>query len=97
MSKICCTFALEIGKDVLTTTAGKRTMLRWGATSKEYPAVKHIPQVCGRKERSPSPISGDRSFRLILDSMKPTYIQLYELIWDILKNIFRHICDTTNR
>lgn len=53
MSDKSSTFALEIGKGlVFKTSAGKRNRQRRGTTCEEYPAEKHIPQVCGEKRRS---------------------------------------------
>lgn len=60
MSKNCCTFALEIGNDlVLNSSGGKRSKQCRGATCEEYPPDKHhTASVRSVKAADQFPISG---------------------------------------
>lgn len=60
MSDNCCTFAPEIGNDlVLTSSGGKRSKQRRGATCEEYPPDKHhTASVRSVKAADQFPISG---------------------------------------
>lgn len=99
MSNKSSTFAPEIGKGiVLRTSAGKHSGLRRGATREEYPAEKHIPQACGEKRVTFTDF-GSSSFRFLL-VMKPTYLLLWEIVFDVVRMICRrwtHLCNKPNR
>lgn len=83
-------------KDVMTILRRKRNRQRWGATGKGYGGVKHIPPAGGRKARSLTDF-GLLAFRLPRD-MKPTYILLWEIIFDLLRTLVRSLlCTKSNR
>lgn len=90
MSDKCCTFALEIGNElVLTSSGGKRSEQRRGATREEYPPEKHhTASVRSRKAADQFPISGQPLF-CIYNPMKPTYRLLWEIIIDVLTSIIK--------
>lgn len=90
MSDNCCTFALEIGNElVLNPSGGKRSEQRWGTTRKEYPPEKHhTASVRSIKAADQFPISG-QPLLCIYYPMKPTYILLWEIIIDVLTSIIR--------
>ena len=74
----------------------KRRGQRWGATLEEYTGVKHIPQMCGRKAETLIRFRG-LCFSLLI--MKPTYIQLWLIIFDTLKLLVRwlsQMCKESN-
>lgn len=90
MSDNCSTFAPEIGNElVLTSSGGKRSEQRRGATREEYPPEKHhTASVRSIKAADQFPISG-QPLLCIYYPMKPTYILLWEIIVDVLTSIYR--------
>ena len=71
----------------------KRTGQRWGATREGYGGVKHIPRERGRKAWN---LLRFRVPRFSLpNSMRPTYFQLWDIIFETLKFLVHRFVKAT--
>lgn len=83
MSKKCSTFALGIGKG--NTCSGKAERATQGCDLQGIAGAKTHTASARRKRGEPLPIPAPLFF--VSKCMKPTYIQLWELIIDTLRHL----------
>lgn len=86
MSNKSSTFAPEIGIDMLTTCSGKTDVATQGCDLEGIAGAKTHTASAREKREDGQPISPFSLF--VLYSMKPTYILLWEIIFDTLRHLW---------
>ena len=86
MSDKSSTFAPEIGKVLILTSSGETDKATQGCDFGGITGRKTHTAGVRKKSEEPLPISG---FSLFVLYMRPTYIQFYRIIFDILKRLMR--------
>lgn len=92
MSNIGCTFALEIGK-VLKYSAPETDRATLGSDPRGIRRSKTHTADVRKKSEDPLPISGFSLFDLQL-IMKPTFILLWEIIFDVMHSAWCSLLKT---
>lgn len=92
MSDNCCTFAPEIGKDMLNYFIRRSVTGNAGERPERNSRMKNTYRRCADEKSGAFTDFGFRSFR-ILDSMIPTYILFWRIIFDAIKCIGHKICE----